>query len=431
LQSDLNALRAELEAVMFAAGVEPATGGDPGSETIETEALSGQAPGEQAWPKLALTKPRHEAGDDPEAAVGTGVPATPDARSADGSPAPAKSLGQIFPIGGSASLPAAVPDPAATPAPQKPRPRPAAGAPAPPATRAADPAARARSHADALAILVSCGIPIVISVLGWRYYSEPMGVRLRDPLYGLLKSSAALGLWMGIIGLALFLFMWMYPFRKKLKSLAWTGPVGEWMRVHIVAGLAIPLVVAVHAGWRFEGFIGIGYMSMLIVSLSGIVGRYLYIHIPRSQNGLEMSLEDVGSERRSLIARIAAATGFEVEEVEKRMAVDMQPYNGLDPLRSIARMIRDDFTRWRTLQALEHDLRRRRPDHAALRGHELRETMRLARREMALAQQVRMLEVTQVVFGYWHVAHRPFAITALLAILIHVVSALVIGVVAR
>ena len=258
-----------------------------------------------------------------------------------------------------------------------------------------------------------------------------MAIRLRHPLNGLLKSSQSLGLWMGIIGLALFLFMWAYPFRKKLKALAWTGPVGEWMRVHVVAGLAIPLVVAVHAGWRFEGFIGIGYMSMLIVTLSGIVGRYLYIHIPRSQNGLEMSLEEVGNERRSLIARIATATGLEPEEVEKRMAVDMQPYKGLDPLRSIVRMVRDDFTRWRTLQLLERDLRRRRPDRHALRGHELRETMRLARREMALAQQVRMLNVTQVVFGYWHVAHRPFAITALVAILIHVASALLIGVVTR
>jgi hypothetical protein len=40
---------------------------------------------------------------------------------------------------------------------------------------------------------------------------------------------------------------------------------------------------------------------------------------------------------------------------------------------------------------------------------------------------VRMLEGTRKVFGYWHVAHRPFAITALLAVLVHVVVAVVVG----
>jgi hypothetical protein len=518
LQPDMNALRAELEAMMISAGVEPATGEDPGSGTPDAETPSSAVQGEQGRPRLSLVKPLPDAGADPRASVVTSPPATPAIPSANGSPATPGSLGQLLPIDRPApGLPAAiveirgaravppksstaapqapavtvapiapavtaapiapavtappkpaapeaaiaapaearpqavapeasvaapaeakaqpaVPAPVATPTPQTPKPRIATETPARPARPAAPAVAAAvepRSHADTWALLISCGIPIAISIVGWQYYSAPMGVKLRHPLNGLLKSSQSLGLWMGIIGLALFLFLWAYPFRKKVKALAWTGPVGEWMRVHVVAGLAIPLIVAVHAGWRFDGFIGIGYMSMLIVTLSGIVGRYLYIHIPRGQNGLEMSLEEVGNERRSLIARIAAASGLEPEEVEKRMAVDMQPYKGLDPLRSMVRMVRDDFTRWKSLQSLEHELRRRRPNHEALRGHALRETMRLARREMALAQQVRMLNVTQVVFGYWHVAHRPFAITALVAILIHVVSALVIGVVAR
>ncbi len=58
---------------------------------------------------------------------------------------------------------------------------------------------------------------------------------------------------------------------------------------------------------------------------------------------------------------------------------------------------------------------------------ELKETLRLARREMALTQQVRVLEGVRKLFGWWHVAHRPFAITALLAVLAHVVIAIVVG----
>ena len=57
----------------------------------------------------------------------------------------------------------------------------------------------------------------------------------------------------------------------------------------------------------------------------------------------------------------------------------------------------------------------------------LASTMRLARREMALAQQARMLDATHAVFRYWHVLHRPVAVAALLAVLVHVAVVVAVG----
>lgn len=53
--------------------------------------------------------------------------------------------------------------------------------------------------------------------------------------------------------------------------------------------------------------------------------------------------------------------------------------------------------------------------------------MKLASREIALSQQVRMLEATQRVFRYWHVAHKPFALTALFAVVVHVAVVVALG----
>ena len=280
---------------------------------------------------------------------------------------------------------------------------------------------------DVVGTLIACAIPLGITVGGLSYYSAPLAIRLRHPMHALLKPSGTIGLALGVAALVLFLFMWLYPFRKKVRVLAWTGSVGNWMRVHIVAGLSIPLIGATHAGWRFEGLIGLGYLSMLVVSLSGIVGRYLYVRIPRSRSGLELSMEEVSNERRALITSIAAATGLVPAEVEKRLSVDLRPYEGLSPLRTIGRMITDDFSRGRALRQLEQEFKRPRAGRMGLSGGELRQTLKLARQEMTLTQQVRMLDATRVVFGYWHVAHRPFAITALLAVLIHVGVAMAIG----
>ena len=291
----------------------------------------------------------------------------------------------------------------------------------------AKPNPKGRSYGDLLAVFISLAIPAALTLWGASYYFTSNAARLRHPLHALLKSSGPIGLGLGVAGLVLFLFMWLYPFRKAAKWLAWTGQLGSWMRVHVVAGLALPGLVAVHAGWRFEGLIGLGYFAMFVVSLSGVVGRYLYTHIPRSRTGLELSMEEASNERKSLITNIAAATGMVPAEIEKRLAVDPRPYDGLDPIRSIGRMVQDDMQRWKTLGELKKELSRPHAGHAPLTGTELRDTLRLAREEMKLTQQLRMLDATRKVFGYWHVAHRPFAITALIAVIVHVVVAIWIG----
>jgi hypothetical protein len=165
---------------------------------------------------------------------------------------------------------------------------------------------------------------------------------------------------------------------------------------------------------------------MVVVCLSGLVGRYLYAHIPRHRNGVELGREEVASERRALLTRIAAATGLSPADVERALALDTRPYAGLDPVRTVARMIRDDWARVRTLRRLRREWSRT-VSGRHLGAEATAETLRLARREMALHQQSRVLETTQRLFGYWHVAHRPFAVTALAAVLVHVVVAMVIG----
>jgi hypothetical protein len=332
------------------------------------------------------------------------------------------------PATGSAGAPAVRPAPAVH---AVPKPAGVSARPAGPAVAKAAPA-KAKSasggiNGDLVALVVSWLIPIGITVWGWSYYTHTRAVRLRHPLNELLRPSGPVGLSLGIAGLALFVFMWLYPFRKSIKWLAWTGPLGAWMRVHVISGLAIPVIVAVHAGYHFQGMIGLGYWAMFIVSLSGIVGRYLYVHIPRSRNGVEMTLEEVSGERRALLTQIAAATGLVPAEVERRLAIDPRPYEGLDPLRTLWRMFLDDLARHRMLRELQRELKRPSAKHAALKGHELHETMRLAKRELKLTQQVRMLEATRKIFGYWHVAHRPFAITALIAVLVHVAVAVFVG----
>jgi len=280
---------------------------------------------------------------------------------------------------------------------------------------------------DRLPILVLLGIPLAATAIGFPYYMLGPGERMRSSLHAWLKPTGTIGLEFGVAGLALFLFMWAYPLRKRYRWLGFTGAVGAWLRVHTLAGLALPFLVAVHAGWHFDGLIGLGYLAMVLVALSGVVGRYLYVRIPRSRTGLELTIDEAVTERRALITRIAAMAGLDPRLVEESLAVDARPDQGLGPLRTVWQMIADDFARARAIRRIGHEWARAGTHGAAAGKRALGQALRLARRELALAQQLRMLDATRRLFALWHVAHRPFAITALLAVLIHVVVAVAVG----
>jgi hypothetical protein len=195
--------------------------------------------------------------------------------------------------------------------------------------------------------------------------------------------------------------------------------MSAWLDVHVAAALCLPVVAAVHASWRFDGVIGLGFWSMMVVCASGVVGRFLYVHIPRNAAGLELTVDEVAAERRGLLHEVARATGIPEAQMEALLRSDPTPCDGLGIVATARRMVRDEYQRWRAARSLRRLCVARQIDSRLDRAT-LRRVVRLASREMALTQQVRMLGATQRLFHLWHVAHRPFAVTALAAVLVHV-----------
>ena len=276
------------------------------------------------------------------------------------------------------------------------------------------------------AIIILLGVLTVVALLGLPYYRLPAGLRVRDPLHAWLKPSGYVGQTAGVIGFLVFAFLWLYPLRKKVKALAWTGSVGKWLDVHVVAALALPLLIAIHAAWKFEGLIGLGYASMLVVCLSGIIGRYLYARLPRSRSVVELTREEVASQRSALVTEISAATGQTPDEVLR--ALDQAAGSAATGLgQALVRMVGNDLLRWRTTRRLRREWSSAGPRGQPLPKATVTRLAALVNEEIALAQQARLLEATQSAFRYWHVAHRPFAVTALIAVTVHVAVVIAMG----
>jgi hypothetical protein len=264
-----------------------------------------------------------------------------------------------------------------------------------------------------------------INIAGAPYYRLSLGERARSPLHQWLRPSGMIGQSAGLLALVIFVFLWLYPLRKKYKSLAFTGSVARWLDIHILAAIGLPLLLAIHASWRFDGIVGLGYFAMLVVCASGVIGRYLYVRIPRSRSGVASTREEVALERRTLITEIAATTNLDPFVVERALSVGGSA-DSTGIMGTLLHLASDDFTRWRLMRALRRRLREARGG-AALDKKTLDRVVGLASREVSLDQQLRMLDATRRVFGYWHVAHRPFAVTALVAVIIHVAVVVAVG----
>ncbi|HYD53187.1 MAG TPA: hypothetical protein VEA99_11185 [Gemmatimonadaceae bacterium] len=287
-----------------------------------------------------------------------------------------------------------------------------------PATRAL-PAGRV---AGAISLLLLAG-----NAVGARYYAQPLAARARSPLHPLLKSSGAVGQGTGLAALLIFVFLWLYPLRKRWRWLAFTGTIGRWMDVHVVAALSLPLLLAMHATWRFGGIIGIGFWAMMVVCASGVVGRYLYVRIPRSRTGVELSLEEVAGQRRALVQQLMDASGLELHQVQALLAADGAVPRAAGPLGALRLMLGHDLRRRRLRRAIRERCARLRGLTPPLDGRALDRVADLAAREIALAHQVALLHATHRIFRWWHVAHRPIALTALAAVLIHVAVVVAMG----
>ena len=292
-------------------------------------------------------------------------------------------------------------------------------------TDPAAPALRAPRRGRVVLVLLLTALAAVC-VVGARYYLEPMAARVRNPLHPWLKSSGYIGQSAGLLALALFLFLWLYPLRKKFRWLAFTGAIARWLDAHVLAALGLPLLVAVHAAWRFGGVIGLGFWSMMIVWLSGLVGRYLYARIPRSRAGVELTREEIATRRATLLVQISQHSGLDHATIDTALQPAVASARRIGIWGTLTRMIADDLARWaaerRLRKAWQARGRRGRMDKTAVRL-----VLRLVRQEVKLAQQVRMLDATHAVFRYWHVFHRPLAIAALLAVVIHVAVVVALG----
>ena len=90
---------------------------------------------------------------------------------------------------------------------------------------------------------------------------------------------------MGVAGFTLMLLTeTLYSLRKRAMRRP-RGSMQAWLRVHIVMGIVGPYLVLHHSAWSFQGLAGALSVLVVIVVVSGFIGRYIYTSVPRTADG--------------------------------------------------------------------------------------------------------------------------------------------------
>jgi hypothetical protein len=263
---------------------------------------------------------------------------------------------------------------------------------------------------------------IFLAFKGFSYYSTSLEERFYHSDHGFLKPSGFFGHGLGIVGTLLILIgVFGYIARKRYKFLSRLGRLKYWLEFHIFLCCLGPVMILFHTAFKFGGIVSIAFWSMLAVVLSGVIGRFIYIQIPRTIEGRALSLNEV-NKMKSNVGQFLR-NSHQLDETSYQAIVEStEIQNHSKEGNLLARIINKYFEDKETITKVRKTLKQNNLSNA-----NIRKITKLIKNEISLNNRIERLQTMQKLFKYWHVAHLPFAIIMLVIMVVHVGITLAFG----
>lgn len=264
-------------------------------------------------------------------------------------------------------------------------------------------------------VAIGVTVWLLVGLDGWTYYTTPLNVRGYSAAHPLLRPSGPIGQTLGVAGAALMLVPFVYMIRKRFSRTRSGGNLKRWLEVHIFCGIVGPVLVTFHTAFKFNGIVSAAYWSMVLVALSGFVGRYLYVRIPRTLRGVELSQGELDDRASAVREELQWTAGPGVLDALDRIEADIAASR---PSWFSARG--DASVRAAIAEVSASLARTSEPAAVATVVGLFEERARLQQRRHALA-------ATKRLFDLWHVFHLPLVWVMFAIVSLHVAVALYLG----
>lgn len=228
-------------------------------------------------------------------------------------------------------------------------------------------------------------------------------------------ASELFGHTLGIVGFVLMLMTeTLYSLRKRARTARW-GRMATWLEIHIFMGLVGPFLVLLHTSWKFNGLAGVVTLLMVIVVVSGFIGRYIYTAVPRTADGAEVAAAALAQEINRVQGKIEA--WLETQPVEiQNLADRLTLTESYGKAFIFQRVFHDAADRWRWWVLSQRMEPRMRQQVSRLRS--------LFAERQTLRGQLASLAMARRLLGVWHTVHIPIGMALFTAAFVHIGAAI-------
>jgi hypothetical protein len=271
-----------------------------------------------------------------------------------------------------------------------------------------------------LGVLLSYLAVSLLLYLGWRLRGEQI-----------LTAESGLGYALGIAGGSMMLLLLLYPLRKKARFMRPFGPVKYWFRLHMTFGVLGPLCILYHCGFQLGSMnSNIALFCMLIVAVSGLIGRYLYMHIHHGLYGSKASLDELRRDAATLKQELAERIAFAPRLLEHLDGFERRALaaDGSVVTRGLRNLLLG-FQVWRLRLSLSRHIRAEILTFAAtgaVAPADLDALQRSLHRHVSArlesVRKVAGLGLYERLFSAWHILHFPLFLMLVITGIVHVLA---------
>ncbi|MBA3394096.1 MAG: 4Fe-4S binding protein [Deltaproteobacteria bacterium] len=208
-----------------------------------------------------------------------------------------------------------------------------------------------------------------------------------------------------LTGTGLMVIAAVYPIFRRIKMFRWLASNTMWFDFHLMAGTVGPMFIALHSVLRLDSWVSAAFWSMVIVVISGFLGRYLYTQVPELSSGVE--LEELDHERAFQKARpVLPVPMAEIDrELAEQRAWAQQVAMSPSVLRALWWLIFQDVGRIPRTMARKSRLAQLQVDKATRN-----DLARRAGRMIVIGRRQVVAPKAQLLLHSWKKVHVPFTI---------------------
>lgn len=273
---------------------------------------------------------------------------------------------------------------------------------------------------DRLGTLTFYLVMASVIVVGWR---ADLG-RYITPEFGV-------GYALGILGGSFMLILLIYPMRKRMPRLRWLGGPAQWFRAHMILGVLGPVCVLYHCCFTLGALnSNVALLCMLVVSGSGLFGRYFYTRIHYGLYGSKASRDQLGKDIDILRGRLAVLTALQPDlgaRLAKFETDALKPVLG--EFRAVSRALsvglRAHWEYARSAPLVQRAVASQAVMAGwdrAYRARQQGKALKLVQLYLELVRKRAQISFFERLFALWHVLHVPLFAMMVLAAIAHIVA---------